>query len=248
MRSRLSGTKTYSTRCTETCRIPKYLGSKLDQDDTLVILEDLDSVGYPIRKSQLNKEEVKVCLSWLASFHATFLGQVPDGLWAIGSYWHLGTRKEEFDSMTDGIIKQSASKMDNILNSCKYQTIIHGDAKVANFCFSENGNKVAALDFQYVGCGCGMKDVAYFLGSCLTESQCDRWEVELLNSYFTLLKLALHNQETRIDFDLLENEWRSLFPVAWSDFTRFLLGWMPSHQKINGYSEAMMSRSLAFLK
>jgi Ser/Thr protein kinase RdoA (MazF antagonist) len=60
-----------------------------------------------------------------------------------------------------------AAVIDQVLNNCSYQTIVHGDAKLANFCFSKEG-AVSAVDFQYVGGGCGMKDVAYFLGSCLT--------------------------------------------------------------------------------
>jgi hypothetical protein len=114
---------------------------------------------------------------------------------------------------------------------------VHGDAKLANFCFSEDGTKVAAVDFQYVGGGCGMKDLAYFVGSCLYEEDCERLETKILDEYFRELKSAVSKQNLEIDWKDLEENWRSLYPVAWADFHRFLKGWSPDHWKINSYSE-----------
>ena len=236
--------KSYSAFCDESCRVAKYLTSTQDQKNTFIVLEDLDTAGYPIRKARLDKEEAKTCLTWLANFHATFLNKSPKNIWPIGSYWHLATRKDEFNAMADGILKQSAKQIDKLLNNCHYQTIIHGDAKIANFCFSEDGKNVAAVDFQYVGGGCGMKDIAYFLGSCLNENQCKIWEDELLEAYFSALKHAIEARGIDINFKVLENEWRQLYPIAWTDFTRFLLGWMPTHDKLNGYSQEMVNRVL----
>ena len=238
----------YAGKCLENCRVPKFYGCLIDEANQILLLEDLNANGYPIRENHLNKKEAKLCLSWLANFHATFINQTPEDLWPIGSYWHLGTRKEEFQAMADGPIKDNASKIDDVLNTCKYQTIIHGDAKVANFCFSEDGTKVAALDFQYAGGGCGMKDIAYFLGSCLNESQCEIWEEELLDSYFISLKSAVNSKGVDIDFFELENEWRLLFPIAWADFSRFLLGWMPKHSKLNSYSDEIINRALTLIE
>jgi len=134
-----------------------------------------------------------------------------------------------------------------LLNSAQYQTLIHGDAKVANFCFSADGQSVAAVDFQYVGGGCGMKDVAYFFGSCLSEDECEAWLDELLDEYFIVLRQALNARHHDINFDALESEWRQLFPVAWVDFHRFLLGWMPNHWKVNDYSRRVTAQVLAQL-
>lgn len=239
--------KSYSEFCDESCRVASYLISKQDQENTFIVLEDLDIVGYPIRKSKLDKESTKICLKWLANFHATFLNKTVKDIWPIGSYWHLATRKDELNSMAEGIVKQSATKIDELLNKCQYQTIIHGDAKVANFCFSEDGKIVAAVDFQYVGGGCGMKDVVYFLGSCLNEKQCENWEDDLLETYFSALKQAVESRKIDIDFNELKKEWRQLYPIAWTDFTRFLLGWMPTHDKLNGYSQEMIKRALSIL-
>ena len=81
----------------------------------------------------------------------------------MGTYWHLDTRPEEFEKIEHKQLKSKAHRIDEILKECEFQTIVHGDAKLANFCFSEHGEGVAAVDFQYVGRGCGMKDVTYFL-------------------------------------------------------------------------------------
>ncbi|MFT4663047.1 MAG: hypothetical protein ACI8XB_003340 [Patiriisocius sp.] len=232
--------------CNENCPVPKFIGSFSEGKNHWIILEDLN-VNYPERKQQLTFSEVKVCLKWLANFHATFLNKKPDGLWEIGSYWHLKTRPDEFEKIEYQELKSKAHLIDDALNECKFQTIIHGDAKLANFCFSENGEAIAAVDFQYVGGGCGMKDVAYFFGSCLSSEECELYEDELLNFYFTAFKKAIESSKANIDFKDLETEWRMMYPLACTDFTRFLLGWMPTHQKVNDYNLNMMNTVLSNL-
>jgi len=234
----------WNQQCNAACRTAQFLGSLSQGKEHWIILEDLDA-QFPARKQGLELAEVKTCLKWLANFHATFMGQEPEGLWEIGTYWHLATRPEEFEKIKHDELKKKAHQIDELLNRCTYQTIVHGDAKLANFCFSENGEKVAAVDFQYVGGGCGMKDVAYFFGSCLSSNECERYAEELLDFYFSELESSLANTTPDIDFKALEQEWRSMYPVAWTDFTRFLLGWMPSHQKVNGYSLKLMEEVLA---
>lgn len=82
-----------------------------------------------------------------------------------------------------------------------------------------------------------MKDVAYFLGSCLDEMLQERWEDEFLDLYFDELKKALRTHNKKVDADALEAEWRTMFPIAQADFYRFLVGWMPTHWKINDYGK-----------
>ena len=124
---------------------------------------------------------------------------------------------------------------------------MHGDAKLANFCFSEDGSKVAAVDFQYVGGGCGMKDVAYFISSCLDEDDSERMEQALLDRYFERLQAALASVGSDVDFEALHKDWRALYPVAWTDFYRFLQGWSPGHWKIHRYSERLAREVLGAL-
>jgi len=235
----------YAARCGEACRVPNCLISETIGNDHIMILEDLDAAGYPQRRGMLDKHDVLACLKWLAHFHAEFMGENPDHLWPVGTYWHLATRPDELEAMHDNALKEAAPEIDRILNRCRFKTFVHGDAKVANFCFSRDGSGVAAVDFQYVGGGCGMKDVAYLLGSCLDEQQHESWEPELLNEYFRELKQALAGKS--VDFEALEREWRSLYPITVADFHRFLLGWMPSHWKVNDYNSRITREVIARL-
>jgi len=250
----------WSNRCSIECRIPKFIGSFGEGYNQWIVMEDLNT-DYPLRKYELTLAEVKACLKWLANFHARFINEQPNGLWEVGTYWHLATRPDEWEKINHLELKAKAHLIDQVLNNCMYKTIVHGDAKLANFCFGLNG-QIAAVDFQYVGGGCGMKDVAYFLGSCLTSAECEKHEKELLDYYFAELSKAVVLVITpkravttpnravttpkcaTFDFKSLETEWRKLYPFACVDFTRFLLGWMPNHQKINDYNLKMVEEVL----
>lgn len=212
-------------------RLPQCFAVDTHNGEVLMVLEDLNAAGYFLRKQTIKWNEIAACLEWLAKFHASYLGKVPNGLWAVGTYWHLATRPHELEVLADYQLKKAASLIDDKLNNCQYKTFVHGDAKLANFCFAPDG-RVAGVDFQYVGGGCGMKDVAYFVGSCLNESDCERLESQILDTYFEYLQKELPEKN-----DALETEWRSLYRVAWADFHRFLKGWSPGHWKINSYSE-----------
>ncbi len=228
----------YSSLCSDESKVPVCYYREELENEVLIVLEDLDQSGYPVRKHSVSMKDMEACLSWLAHFHATFLFKKPEGLWEVGTYWHLATRPDELEVMDDPLLKEAAPLVDKKLSDCRYLTFVHGDAKLANFCFS-NGDKVAAVDFQYVGGGCGMKDVAYFIGSCIYEEECKKYEQPLLAYYFEQLRMAIAKFKIEVDADDLEQEWRDLYPYAWTDFHRFLKGWSPDHWKLNSYSEKM---------
>lgn len=239
----------YAERCRDACRVPNCLAVEHRRDGVLLLLEDLNAVGFAGRRRSVSDAEVDACLSWLANFHATFMGEQPEGLWAIGTYWHLATRPDELDALDDRSLKAAAGELDRRLSGSPFQTVVHGDAKLANFCFSSDGRRAAAVDFQYVGGGCGMKDVAYFISSCFDEDECERQESALLGRYFELLREALARSGKATDGQLidsgdLEANWRALYPVAWTDFFRFLQGWSPGHWKAHRYSKRLASEVL----
>lgn len=233
---------TFAKRCGAGSRVPACLAVRSDGPNTVFVLEDLDASGYPGRRSELDAAELDRCLSWLAQFHATFLGVEPKGLWEVGSYWHLATRPDELAALADRELRDAAGRIDARLNSARFRTFVHGDAKLANFCFGDAD--VAAVDFQYVGGGCGMKDVAYFLSSCLSSKECARQGDRVLDDYFRHLRAGLPAQ---VDADALEEEWRTLYPLAWADFQRFLGGWAPGHWKLGAYAERQTRAALKSL-
>lgn len=212
---------------------PRHIASGYIGEYQYLILEDLNNRNFT-PKDSLDWREVQACLLWLAQFHRYFLGKEPKGLWPVGTYWHLDTRPEELEALTDHSLKEAAAHIDSKLSLAKHKTFVHGDAKLANFLFDQS--TAAAVDFQYIGGGVGVKDVAYFLSSVYGEEELHKRANQCLDFYFKAL-----NQPK------VEEEWRELYPYAWCDFYRFLKGWSPGHWKLNSYSENMKEKVLQWL-
>jgi len=234
-------------KCNEAARVATCYGCKTIEGSQVIVMEDLDSV-FPHSLSTATLSDAAACLQWLAKFHARFMGTDPVGLWPTGTYWHLATRQDEWQVMKNTDLKEAAEALDKKLSGGKFQSIVHGDAKIANFCFAagsgDSSERVAAVDFQYVGGGCGMKDVAYFLGSCLSESDCARHDDVLLDGYFAALGSALEIYQPAIESAAVIDEWRNLYAIAWTDFYRFLNGWMPDHPKVHSYTKQLAQQAL----
>ena len=222
--------RTWAERCGPACRVPRALGCERKHGQWLFVLEDLNAAGFPVRAPFLSDARLAACLRWLAAFHATHLGERPSGLWKIGTYWHLKTRPDELSSMARGPLRDAAGAIDERLNRARFLTLVHGDAKPSNFCFGSDGRSVAAVDFQYVGGGCGMKDVAYLLAGE------DRSSTKRsLDLYFQALRSHLSSD---VPGEALEAEWRDLYAWAWADFQRFLAGWDP-HGRVHPYGREL---------
>ena len=229
----------YAASSDASCRVPTLLYGEAAQERFLFVLEDLDAAGFSLRRTRCTETEIASCLGWLAAFHARFLAVAPEGLWKVGTYWHLATRSDELAALPPGGLRRAASRIDEQLNGARFQTLVHGDAKLENFCFSA-GQAVAAVDFQYVGGGVGVKDVVYFLGSCLHPRECEAAVPRYLELYFSALRSELGRPgAAAVDAEALEREWRELFAWAWVDFYRFLLGWAPGYAAGDGYSEQL---------
>ncbi|TCI01710.1 DUF1679 domain-containing protein [Corallincola luteus] len=240
--------QTYADSCLPACRVPRCLFVERRADEMLLVLEDL-AIDFPELVEAPNVLQIEACIYWLANFHARFLDQAADGLWPVGGYWHLDTRPDELAAMTDLRLQQAAPALDRAIKQCRYQTLIHGDAKLANFCFSADGKRAAAVDFQYVGQGPGIKDLMLFISSAVPPALCEEWQEPLLDTYFRFLFEALQRQGKTavVDWPALEQEWRFMFAITWADFQRFVQGWCPDHWKINDYSRSITEQALLAL-
>lgn len=203
----------YAPTLGERVRVPRLLGhrewpSGQASGARVLVLEDLARSGF------VEPPTTAGILAWLARFHASTLGVAPTGLWDTGTYWHLATRQEELGRMRNARLRAKAAQLDAELSSARYVALVHGDAKPSNFLGSRS-QAVAAVDFQYVGAGVGVKDVAYLL-----DGEPERDESAHLEGYLEALVAAVGPRGPDV-----AREWRALYPLAKDDFRRFLDGW-----------------------
>lgn len=233
----------WAPRCDERTRVARLLASRVDAERWVLVLEDLDAAGFAGRRREVHGRELEACLAWLAELHARFLGAEPRGLWEEGAYWHLATRPDELAAVDDPALRDVAPLLDEKLRRCSHRTIVHGDPKEANYCFGGDG--VAVVDFQYVGGGCGMRDVAYLLSG--RDRDDEDFERQALDVYFRHLRRALERRNGSRADDI-EEEWRPLYDVAWADFQRFLAGWAKAHWSRDRRAQARLKRILRALR
>ncbi|WP_261904817.1 aminoglycoside phosphotransferase family protein [Vibrio fortis] len=242
------------------CPVPVGLQCQQTEGEWLIVMQDLKTLGFPNTSNfdvlandveGYSLEELHqrhACLHWLAHFHAKHIQINPSdvaSLWETGTYWHLATRPDELSALADQALKQKAERIDQKLKNCPYPTLVHGDAKLANFCFDVENQNAAAVDFQYVGLGCAMKDVALFMSSAIRPRDCAELESEVLNVYFDLFAHALAIYQPHLAAAEVEAAWRPMFATAWADFQRFVKGWSPNHWKINPYTEQLTKKALS---
>ena len=69
------------------------------------------------------------------------------------------------------------------------KTVVHGDFRADNMLFGEGGQEdsLALIDWQGFGIGCGMYDVAFFLGTSVTTDVRRRIERDVLGEYHDIV-------------------------------------------------------------
>ena len=85
------------------------------------------------------------------------------------------------------------------------KTLVHGDFRADNLLFDEGGqeNGLALIDWQGCGIGCGMYDVAFFLGTSVTSDVRRRIERDVLGEYHAIVSRVSAGNYTA------EDCWRS---------------------------------------
>ena len=203
-----------------------------------IVMDDLRTQGpcYERKGNQLNLEEGKAVLSWLAKFHAVnwqsihtlSSASIQGGLWQEATFWQLDSRSAELNAIdVDWIeLKYLAKDIHDAIGGSKYRTIIHGDAKAANFLFFKEERdqgiaRVAGYDFQYCGFGDAMRDVAYFLSCSIKPGVLYVHERDLLEHYhFQLVANLTEEQACGYSMDVLQNS----YELCLVDLARFMAG------------------------
>lgn len=131
-------------------------------------------------------ESSKLGLPPLQHFEQTKTMTANQGVWLNGGYTYLATRRDEYDDLCSSssewaaalctrsshmkdapsIAEIVARSLSPIADGSKegpiseYETLIHGDVKSENLFTTTDGDSVAFVDFQYVGLGLGVCDLA----------------------------------------------------------------------------------------
>lgn len=111
-------------------------------------------------------------------------GEAPGhSVWLNGGYTYLATRRKEYASLAADAGSEWSSKLCDPLPASRggrsvaemvahvltprgrreHETLIHGDVKSENLFTTKSGSEVAFYDFQYVGLGLGVCDLAKLL-------------------------------------------------------------------------------------
>ena len=90
-----------------------------------------------------------------------------------------------------------------------------------------------------------MKDLAYFIGSCMHEDKCEQMQSQILDVYFNYLKKALTVHKNNIDSNAVEKDWYPMYEYAWIDFHRFYKGWSPGYYNPRSFSERLCKKILS---
>jgi hypothetical protein len=102
---------------------------------------------------------------------------IRQGLWLNGGYTYLATRRSEYASLARDTYSEWSDPMCKAWRGCSLsvaemaawfltprgrpiESYIHGDVKSENLFTTGNGEEVAFFDFQYVGLGLGVCDLA----------------------------------------------------------------------------------------
>ncbi|TPX62350.1 hypothetical protein PhCBS80983_g00483 [Powellomyces hirtus] len=215
---------------------------------------------FPLSRSDLDFLHATAALRWLAGFHAHFWGSEEtqgdetdgqpisgSGLWKEGSYWHLSTRTEEFESIGNSrkwaSVKSVAPAIADWLRaksnipgintgSRRFRTVLHGDPKAENILFRlpspdpSQPPQCAFYDFQYVGYGYGAVDVAYLMATSVNAGVIAKQEDDLIKVYHDELIMRLSKRSVATDaqeytLDILKIH----LGLALVDWVRFMAGW-----------------------
>lgn len=172
-------------------------------------------------------------------------------LWRNGGYTYLATRRQEYVNLEQDEDSEWSDKLCCPIEGSKsvaelvadflaprgrrFEVFVHGDVKAENMVTDVAGSKVAFFDFQYIGLGLGVCDLAKLLTCSVSLDQllggrpaqleysmgmCEG-ERELLWQYWTALKHFGDLKGVYYSWELFVRHWEA----ALVDWLRFQASW-----------------------
>lgn len=211
------------------CIVPELVACIHDGSSIAIVMRDLEEQhgSFNVRRGNcMNMEEAKRLLSYMARFHSVnWMHERVDGLWPEGCFWQLGTRMDELEYLDRsweryGLDRDMALRIHELVTSLPHRTVLHGDAKAANF-FWFSGGEVGGYDLQYCGGGSPCRDLAYTLGCSMQERLIERHETELLRHYHDELTSHLSAKDAAgFTFETMQDA----YDLCVTDLVRFMCG------------------------
>ncbi|KAI1416500.1 hypothetical protein F5Y13DRAFT_154092, partial [Hypoxylon sp. FL1857] len=175
-------------------------------------------------------------------------------LWLNGGYTYLATRRKEYAALAGDKDSEWSTALCSPItpdgqpisemvakfltpSGRSYETFIHGDVKSENLFTTKSGDRVAFYDFQYVGLGLGVCDLAKLFtcsvplslligdsGDVPNELPMDKSEKKLLEYYHSRLLSDFKDSQGQIqkcEWDEFVRHWET----ALVDWLRFQASW-----------------------
>ena len=190
-------------------RTPRCFFADRDEDDNfLLLLEDMSPAAQVDQFDGLSIEQAKTGLYELAGLHGPTLGDT-----ALHSADWLGGATESlrplyaavlpalfdqfldrYNASIDDPLRTFVSRLGNELSlfsgyEAPFAAVTHGDFRTDNLIFEGASGQVplAGVDWQTIGVGSPLLDVAYFITTSLTPEDCESNEQDLLSYYLNCL-------------------------------------------------------------
>ena len=236
-----------------TCTAIVHEDNPIDSRFSLLLNDFSEDAGWH-QVVQTDLVQTRATLQALARMHAFFwLGDkteaLASSLWPIATYWdqakqpadqanRLSTLFARFvaDFGDPGVAEAAkrkdygallalhAERLEKEVHQGEKQTIIHGDAKSANFFYKtgssgEEGLEVGVIDFQWTGRGLCATDVAYAMWACPQSEVLDQ-EQQLLEFYHGQLAQELAKEGSKVPSLLT---FKAQYQAAFLDLCRVVI-------------------------
>ena len=177
-----------------------------------LLIEDLGRLEASSQVDGMTRDDAELALTEIARFHARWWNKTATSTFAelrslmgtasfaialvdkfFEEAWPLFLKNSTFSVPTavkkfgDGLIGRGESI--EMLCRSSPQTLLHGDYRVDNMLFAGGGDtrRCFALDWEDVGIGCGMSDIAWLIAGCMPNISA-QVEHEMLRHYHECLQ------------------------------------------------------------